>query len=190
MIRRNFLQNSLVVMAGTALSQTAMASLPITTKKAFKVKALSTRTPEKIMFKETPIDFKLLSSDTENRLSVFVSSNNKKGFGPPLHVHYTFDEFFCVLEGKFFFHVDNEQHMLNTGDSIFIPRNVKHAFDYEGETSGTLLVAITPGKGIEAFFEDMSKYLNVKGKPDEAAMQRVYEAHNSKIVGPPIGKFL
>jgi hypothetical protein len=71
-------------------------------KKGFHVKALENRYTEKIMCGDIPMDFKLLSSNTEDRLSVFISTNNKRGFGPPLYFHYTFDEIFCVLQGSFY----------------------------------------------------------------------------------------
>ncbi len=98
-----------------------------------------------------PINFKLLSNDTEDRLSVFISTNNQKGFGPPLHLHHSFDEFFCVLEGAFLFQIDDEILSLKSGDTLFIRRNVKHCFTYNGKTSGNLLVSIIPAKGMENY---------------------------------------
>ncbi len=170
------------------LAETADTFSPkhITPEKGFKIRALESRFNEKIIFGNTPIDFKLLSSDTEEGLSVFISTNNQKGFGPPLHIHYTFDEFFCVLEGRFLFQVGDEMLQMEKGDSLFIPRNVKHCFDYNGETSGNLLVGMLPGKGLENYFADMGKLLTGQGMPDMVALQAVYKSHNSEILGPPI----
>ncbi len=127
-----------------------------------------------------------MGSDTEDRLSVFISTNNKKGFGPPLHVHHTFDEFFCVLDGKFLFQVDDEILSMENGDSLFIPRNVKHCFNYNGETSGTLLVSILPAKGMENYFAEMGKLLTGQGMPDMAALQKLFKSYDSEILGPPM----
>ena len=89
MKRRDFLQNS--IMASTVLALPIKAANP--PKKGFKVAALENRYHQKIAYGPVPVDFKLLSSDTDNSLSIFIASNTPKGFGPPLHVHRTFDEF-------------------------------------------------------------------------------------------------
>lgn len=186
MERRKFVQNTLTLLAATSLVSPILAQKNIPPKKGFKVEAFGTRYKDKIVYGNTPIDFKLLSSDTENRLSVFISSNNQKGFGPPLHLHHTFDEFFCVLEGVFVFELDSEIIKMYKGDSIFIPRNSKHRFNYDGKTSGTLLVGITPAKGMEKYFADMGKLLTGNRMPDIVAMQALYKRYNSEILGPPM----
>ena len=186
MQRRNFVQNSLVLLASTGLALPILANKSPNKKKGFKVKALENRYKNKIVYGDEPIDFKLLSSDTEDRLSVFISSNNAKGFGPPLHVHQTFDEFFCVLDGTFIYQLDDEMLTLNTGDTIFIPRKVKHTFNCISDKPGSLLVAITPGKGMENFFEEMGQLINVKGMPDMVKMQALYKTYQSEILGPPM----
>ena len=186
MQRRNFIQSSLTLLAATSVAAPIVAQKYTPPKKGFKVKAIETRYKDKIIYGETPIDFKLLSSDTENRLSIFISTNTQKGFGPTLHVHHTVDEFFCVLEGKFLFQSGDDILSLEKGDTIYIPRNEKHCFTYDGETSGTLLVGITPAKGMEDFFAVMGKQLSGHGMPDMKAMQAVYKFYNSEILGPPM----
>lgn len=147
---------------------------------------MENRYKEKIIYGDEPIDFKLLSSDTEDRLSVFISSNNAKGFAQPLHLHHIFDEFFCVLDGQFIFQLDDEMLTLNVGDTIFIPRLSKHAFNCVSEKPGSLLVAITPGKGIENYFAEMGKLLTGPGMPDMVKMQALYKTYHSEILGPPM----
>lgn len=185
MKRRNFLQSTLAVLTVTSFPMPAF-SQSFSLKKAFKVKALETRYKEKIMIANAPKDFKLLSKDTEDQFSIFISSNNQKGFGPPLHLHHSNDEFFCVLNGTFLFQLDDQILSLETGDSLFIPRNVKHAFTYNGETSGTLLVQVSPGKGMEDYFAGMGKLMPGKIMPDMAAMQALYHKYDSEILGPPM----
>lgn len=103
-----------------------------------------------------------------------------------MHLHHTFEEFFCVLDGTFVFELDSEIIKMYKGDSIFIPRNVKHRFNYDGETSGTLLVGITPAQGMEKYFADMGKLLSANDMPDMVAMQALYKRYNSEILGPPL----
>jgi quercetin dioxygenase-like cupin family protein len=186
MKRRNFLQQTatLIAAGGSGIDVSATGLLP--PKKAFRVKALESRFNQKVSYSGIPIDFKLLSNDTENRLSVFISSNNRKGFGPPLHVHYSFDEFFTVLEGSFEFTVDDETLGLSTGDTLFIPRKVRHSFQCVSNHPGTLLVAMTPAKGMETYFAEMAVLLDVEGQPDLNALQALFKRYDSAIVGPPM----
>jgi uncharacterized cupin superfamily protein len=118
---------------------------------------------------------------------VFVSANNRKGAGPPLHVHQTLDEFFCVLEGEFLFQVGDEQTRLKPGDTMFVPRKVNHCFDCVSNEPGKLLVTIQPAANMEGFFRQLGKLLPEHGAPDMAAMQKLYQQHDSAIVGPPLG---
>jgi mannose-6-phosphate isomerase-like protein (cupin superfamily) len=185
MKRRNFLQGTLTALAATSVNVPAFSQY-IPGKKAFKVKTFETRYKEKVVVSNARIDFKLLSNDTEDRLSVFISTNNQKGFGPPLHLHHSFDEFFCVLEGAFLFQIDNEILSLESGDTLFIPRNVKHCFTYNGDTSGTLLVSILPAKGMENYFAEMGKLLTGQEMPDMAALNKLFKSYDSEILGPPM----
>ncbi len=186
MERRNFIQSTLTLLAATNVASPLLAQKRSPPKRGFLVKALETRFKDKIVYGSTPIDFKLLSNDTEDRLSIFISTNNQKGFGPPLHIHHAFDEFFCILEGNFLFQLGDEILSLDKGDSIFIPGNNKHCFNYNGDKSGTLLVGITPAKGMEKYFTDMGKLLTGQGMPDMVAMQALYKSYNSEILGPPM----
>ena len=144
------------------------------------------REHERIVVGQVPIQFKVLSKDTDGDLAAFVSSNNVPGFGPPLHVHHSLDEFFCVLAGEFAFQVGAEQTRLRPGDTILIPRNVPHAFDCVSARPGKLLVTMQPAHGMEDFFRQLAKLLPGTGTPDLAAIQQLYQAHDSTIVGPPL----
>jgi mannose-6-phosphate isomerase-like protein (cupin superfamily) len=188
MKRSNFIKTALLSLpvAGGLSAFSPRKSLNHATK-GFKTEVLQTRYSKKIMLGETPIDFKLLGDDTDNALSVFISSNNMKGFGPPLHFHKSFDEFFCVLDGDFIFQMDDEKVPFKKGETIFVPRKVKHCFDCEGEQPGTLLVAVSPSENIEEFFAEMGDILNSrKGEPNMEALQTLYKKFDSEIVGPPL----
>lgn len=63
-----------------------------------------------------PIDFKVLSQDTEGDLAVMTSSNNPKSTAPPLHIHPDLDEMFYVTKGEVKFKVGDEIFLLNVGD--------------------------------------------------------------------------
>lgn len=188
MKRSTFLHRSATILCATSLSVVGRSNYNKPDKRPFKVKALQTRYKENITIADAPINFKLLSTDTADQLSVFISNNILNGFGPPLHIHYTVDEFFCVLDGSFLFQVDDETISMEKGDTLFIPKNIKHCFSYSGESSGSLLVGILPGKGMENYFAEMGKIIPGQGMPDMAALQALYKKYDSEILGPPMNK--
>ena len=184
MKRRNFLQKSLLAPATLTL-----AHVPTNERatNAILTKDGQARNQQSIDCAGTPVDFKLLSQDSDGAMSLFVSSKNRKGNGPPLHVHHDLDEFFCVLEGEFVFQTGNEKKQLNPGDTLFIPRTVPHTFDCVSTKPGKLLVTIQPARNMEAFFRQTGLLLAGPNAPDMAAMQALYKAHDSVILGPPLG---
>ena len=188
MKRRLFLHRSLPLLAlplATALPAVPRprASRPTT---GITTPDGEAREHERIVVGPVPIQFKVLSKDTDGDMAAFVSTNNVPGFGPPLHVHHSLDEFFCVLAGEFAFQVGAEQTRLRAGDTILIPRNVPHAFDCVSAQPGKLLVTVQPASRMEDFFRQLGKLLPGTGTPDLAAIQKLYQAHDSTIVGPPL----
>lgn len=188
MQRRHFLQNSLLASSALTLPNTTVPtkSPKRRPKKGVPTKDGAARNNEKIVCAGTPVDFKLLSTDTNGDMAVFVSANNQKGSGPPLHVHHTMDEFFCVLDGEFLFQVGDEKTLLRPGDTMFIARHVNHAFDCVSSQPGKLLVTIQPASDMENFFRQLGQLLPETGAPDMVALQKLYQMHDSVIVGPPL----
>jgi quercetin dioxygenase-like cupin family protein len=128
------------------------------------------------------IDFKVLAKDTDGDLSVLLSSNNMKSTGPPIHIHPDFDETFYITTGEVRFKVGEENFLLKAGDSMFIPRNVPHAFIIISDTPASFLIVSQPAGKIEDFFRAYSKF--EKTSP-EVALKLMGE-HNMKVVGPPL----
>lgn len=192
------MQSSLLAPAALVLPAKITTERPTT---GIFTKTGAARNAEKIVCATTAVDFKLLGSDTNGDMAVFVSSNNRRGNGPPVHVHQTMDEFFCVLAGEFLFQVGNETTHLKPGDTVFIPRNVSHAFDCVSSEPGKLLVTIQPASNMEDFFRQLGKILPrvdspgvdlpgvdspATGAPDMAALNNLYAAYDSVILGPPL----
>ena len=125
----------------------------------------------------------MLSKDTDGDMAAFVSANHVPGFGPPLHVHYSIDEFFCVLAGEFAFQVGADQTRLRPGDTILIPRNVLNAFDCVSSQPGKLLVMMQPANHMDDFFRQLAQLLPGTGTLDLEAIQKRYQAHDSTIFG-------
>jgi quercetin dioxygenase-like cupin family protein len=128
------------------------------------------------------IDIKVLSKDTNGDLSILLSSNNMKASGPPVHIHPDFDETFYITSGEVKFKVGDEIFQLKTGDSIFIPRNVPHAFTITSDTPGAFLIVSQPAGQFENFMIAYSKFYKIT---PEIATKLMIE-YNMEVVGPPL----
>ena len=72
-------------------------------------------------------------------------------YGPPLHVHQREEESFFVIEGEFEFVCGGERTTGGPGTVVRLPRGVPHRFKNLGETTGRLLITLSPA-GLEDFF--------------------------------------
>lgn len=106
--------------------------------------------------------------DTGGVLSV-VESHDQPGGGPPPHIHHREDETFQVLEGVYEFTCGGKTFTAQKGATIFAPRGVPHSYRYLGQTTGRLMVVLTPA-GFEKFFEEVGAL-----SPQQQGIPRVIE---------------
>jgi mannose-6-phosphate isomerase-like protein (cupin superfamily) len=124
--------------------------------KGFKVDAGKDRFDKPISLFEGDTFFtKVSAKDTDGDLYMFESIRDKKG-GPPLHIHYTQDEYWYILEGEFLFKVGEETFTAKKGDTVFGPRMVAHAFAKTNQGPARLLMAFQPAGKMEAHFKAVS----------------------------------
>jgi quercetin dioxygenase-like cupin family protein len=109
-----------------------------------------TRTPVKMGF--STLGFKVSGEDTHGAVFFMEHVGLTKGGGPPRHLHFDQEEWFYVIEGEVVAEVGKERFRLKTGDSIFAPRKVPHAFLYVADKPGRMLIAFTPAGKMEAYF--------------------------------------
>ena len=76
------------------------------------------------------------------------------GTEPPPHVHTREDELFYVLEGEFDVYIGREAFKLETGQCVFLPRFIPHAFVIRSPRL-RVLALFTPA-GLEELFRGMS----------------------------------
>jgi len=74
------------------------------------------------------------------------------GTGIPVHRHLHMDEAFYVLEGSGTVALGDSRHSFEKGGTIFIPKNLWHAFE-NPEHELLLLWAVTPA-GLDGFFRE------------------------------------
>src|SRR6185369_1797990 len=86
--------------------------------KRYKMKGITTNT----------IDIKISGSDIDGNIAVFEITGIESYGGPPLHMHPFQDEWIYIVEGEYLIQVGEDKHQMKAGDTIFLPRNIKHAF--------------------------------------------------------------
>ncbi|MDB5203021.1 MAG: cupin [Ferruginibacter sp.] len=127
-------------------------------------------------------DVKISGKDTEGGLAIFEQTSLSQGRGTPLHYHVGQDEVFYVIDGSYRFKVGDEEFDLNTGDSIFLPRQVPHAWT-QRSAKGKMLVTVQPAGKLEDFFVIMA---GLDHEPTPAEMKGIFDKCEMVVVGPPL----
>ncbi len=152
----------------------------------FKVASGESRSGEHLKMKGVTLnilDLKISSKDTNGQWLVFEQTGLTPKGGPPLHIHPNQDEMFYVLEGDYRFQVGNEKYSMKAGDTIFLPRNIPHAFIQLSE-KGRMIVSYQPAGKMEQFFQATNAWTS---PPSKDEIRKVFEECDMKIAGPPLG---
>ncbi len=184
MKRTTFLLTSLSILP-LALLAKIKTKLAMRAEKGFKVKAGEARFGVHFKMKGVTLnnlDIKISGSDTQNDLAVFEQTGLTPNGGPPLHIHPFQDEWFYVIDGEYLFQVGEEKFQMAAGDTIFLPRNVQHAFVQLTE-KGKMIVSYLPAGKMEAFFMVTDKWTSPPSKEEVA---KVFADHDMKVVGAPL----
>jgi quercetin dioxygenase-like cupin family protein len=128
------------------------------------------------------LDLKVSGKDTSGALAIFEQTSISLGRGTPLHIHPLQDEVFYVIEGEYFFNVGTEKYTLGVGDSIFLPRNVPHAWTQVSE-KGKMTVIFQPAGKMEEFFITMA---GLKNEPTSEEIAKIFLDNEMRVVGPPL----
>ena len=182
MKRKNFMLSALITLPFLAFSK---FKISMRTGKGFKISAGEARFGKHFKMKGVTInimDTKISGKDTDNDLVVFEQTGLTLKGGPPLHIHPNQDEWFYILEGEYVFQVGEDKHSLKSGDTIFLPRNVPHAFIQLSE-KGKMIVSFLPAGKMESFFEVTDSWTS---PPTKEELSKVFLDHDMKIVGPPL----
>jgi len=117
------------------------------------------------------LDLKILlaTEATNGTLSVLMAWH-KPGEGPPDHVHYSQDEMFFVLEGRYEVTAGGETATVGRGALVFTPRHVVHRFKNVGKTTACMIDFTMPG-GHDHYF----KAIAALAANDQSTGERVQE---------------
>lgn len=182
MRRRKFIWSALAVLPLSSFVETTTKMMERTTK-GFKVNSGEARFGRHYEMKGITLnvlDIKISSKDTNGDLAVFEQNGFTPKGGPPLHIHLYQDEFFYIVEGEYLFQVGEDKHLMKPGDTIFLPRNVQHAFSQLTE-KGKVIVSYMPAGKMEDFFRATDSWTS---PPSIAEIEKVFEDHDMKVVGP------
>jgi len=184
MKRRNFVLSALAMLPALVFAKIESLN-PMRTKKGFRVNAGEARFGKHYKMKgvtQNILDIKISGNDTENELAVFEQTGLSPNGGPPLHIHPFQDEWFYVIDGEYLFQVGEDKYQLKSGDTIFLPRNVQHAF-VQLTGTGKMIVSYLPAGKMEEFFAVTDKWTSLPSKEEIA---KVFEDHDMKVVGAPL----
>ena len=128
------------------------------------------------------LDVKVSGKDTDGNLAIFEQTSLSPKRGTPLHIHPNQDEVFQVLEGSYVFQIGPDSYSLTAGESIFLPRNVPHAWSQLSD-KGKATVIFQPAGKMEEFFVTMA---SLSHEPDQTEIARIFAANDMRVVGPPL----
>ena len=128
------------------------------------------------------LDVKISGSDTDGDMAIFEQTSISQGRGTPLHIHPLQDEVFYVLEGSYKFQVGDDKFDLSTGESIFMPRNLPHAWTQVSE-KGRMTVIFQPAGKMEDFFVTMAA---LDHEPTKEEISKIFIDNDMRVVGPPL----
>lgn len=184
MQRRRFTFSLIATLVAAGWTR-ASNSITMSITQGFNVRRGETRNGQHLTMKgvtRNTLDLKIGAADTDGGLAVFEQIGESPNGGPPLHIHAAQDEFFHVLEGDYRFQVGENGFAATTGDTIFLPRGIPHAFIQLTERA-RMLVTYQPAGDMEGFFAETAQWM---APPTKEEVARVFRAHGMEVVGPPL----
>ncbi len=154
----------------------------------FSVGAGKDRFNEGFTHDSTKIDCKVSGKDTDGAMCVLEVNNT----GWTRHVNREQDEWIYVVEGEVELEMGKKRFHLETRDSMFIPRNIEHAWG----GSGKIINTYQPAGKIEEFFQAVAKYKELPTREQTIqktytreqidGLKRLFDAHGMTVTGPPL----
>ena len=139
----------------------------------------------------TTIDCKVSGKDTGGAICVLEVNNT----GWPRHVNKDQDEWIYVLDGEVELEIGKKRFRLGTRETMFIPRNIEHA--WAAVSAPTKIInTYQPAGKIEEFFQVLAKFKDLPTREQaieksytvkqKDGLRRVFEAHGMIVTGPPL----
>ena len=125
-----------------------------------------------------PLELRFLRSkhETGGSLDMFEMTVPPEGQMPVAHYHRDWDETVYGLTGTVAFTVEDQVHVVGSGDVLFIPRGAVHGFDNRSGATATCLNVLTPGVLGPEYFRELAD-LVAAGPPEEAVVREIMLWH-------------
>jgi DNA-binding transcriptional MerR regulator len=159
--------------------------------KGFSVSAGKDRFNDGFNRHGTTIDCKVSGKDTGGRMCVLEVNNT----GWPRHVNPDQDEWIYVVDGEVELEIGKKRFHLETRESMFIPRNIEHAWAAVSAPA-KIINTYQPAGNIEEFFQVLAKFKDLPTREQAIeksytaeqidGLKRVFEAHGMIVTGPPL----
>ena len=153
--------------------------------RGFRVGARNDRHQEELLIMGGRFDLKVSGRDTGGDLCIYDTVRDSKG-GPALHRHFSQDEWFYIIRGRFIAQVGEDTLELGPGDSAFAPRMTPHAFAMVSEGEGQMLVLFQPAGSMEDFFQKMAGFGKEIPQNQQALFRKLWAEHGMEVLGPPL----
>src|SRR5215213_6815819 len=98
--------------------------------------------------------FRFETTEEEGRETLLVDTWVDPGGGVTPHIHPAMEERFEVLEGRMSFLSGKEWVSADAGESVTVPRGVRHAYRNESDAEAHMVCHATPPSSLQAFLED------------------------------------
>lgn len=174
--RRQLLQQSAILLAGTALPATLLAQQE------------AAGTPPETIFippgggkkgriGRSDVSFKLNAAHTSGQFGSVELSIPPGQLGAPPHLHKNFDEICIVLEGAVHIMVEDEVTEVKKGGWHLRPRGKVHTFWNSGKKKAKVIELCSPG-GHEAYMMELAALFENNGRPAPGALNKLAEKHD------------
>ncbi len=158
--------------------------------KGFSVGAGKDRFNEGFTHDTTRVDCKVSGRDTGGAMCVLEVNNT----GWTRHINRDQDEWIYVVEGEVELEIGKKRFRLGTGESMFIPRNVEHAW---AGAAARIINTYQPAGKIEEFFQALARFEDLPTRKQTVensitaeqidGLRQVFDAHGMTVTGPPLG---
>jgi quercetin dioxygenase-like cupin family protein len=145
----------------------------------FTVEPRGQRTRESLAVGGQRVSVKVSSKDTEGLFAVCEAAVGP-GSGIPRQVHRYEDQCFYVLEGELLVELGSRRMLVPAETSVFVPRDVPHAYHNTGGATARVLIVAVPG-GLDIFFAEMDAAARSGSDTRPGQVQRLYDKHGLEL---------
>ncbi len=132
----------------------------------------------------------LTASDSGGAMGLSIVTQ-PPGTATPLHVHHREAEAFYLLEGSMIYRAGDDVFRLESGDFIFLPVDIPHAFRIIGSVAARFLALAAPGAILDLYEEvgRPAEERRLPGAPSPEEIACWLEAagrYGIEVLGPPL----